>query len=502
MTDAEIRHHLARASELHRIGDYQPAMQIYRSVLDAHPDQIDALTLLASAMRSTGEIAESVALYGRVAGSNPERPEFWFNRGNALNDFGQHAEAIDSYHRSLSIDARNASVLANLAIAEAKIGQADAAAEHYRAALAIDPAHRIAAHNLGNLLSERGKSAEAAKLLRQTVANWPELAEGHYNLGLLLLRLGDFGNGFKEYEWRWQTADFFAKPGYRNVPVWDGEPLAGSRLIVHAEQGLGDTIQFAKVLGLLQSLCADVVFHVPEKLERLLRSLPFDITVTGSHRAADADFQLPLLSLMHRLKLTLGTVPAQASFLAAETALAEAWAKRLDLGRGPKTIGLVWQGNPNSPAERGRSLPSAEILQPFSEIAGARLLALQHLPEDALEPAETPSGWKVRGLSFILEHPGSGTDRGPDAFVDTAAIMDGLDLVVSVCTAPLHLAGALGRPTIALLRTVPDWRWMDEREDTPWYPSMRLVRQRAGEPTYAEAIARAVDAARAALVSG
>jgi hypothetical protein len=294
---------------------------------------------------------------------------------------------------------------------------------------------------------------------------------------------------------------FFSKPSYRDIPVWNGQSLKGRKLIVHGEQGLGDTIQFSKVFGLVRALCDDVVFHVPEKLERLLKSLPYDITVTGAHGAADADFQLPLLSLMHRLKLTLGSVPAQPSFLGAEPERAAEWRGKLDLGSGQKTIGFVWQGNPNSPAERGRSLASAEILKPFSDIEGVRLIALQKLPLDALEAADTPSGWKVRGLTFTMEHPGPDADTGADAFIDTAAIMAGLDLIVSVCTAPLHLAGALGRPTIALLRTVPDWRWMMEREDTPWYPAMRLVRQQPGEPTYSEAIARAVDVARARLLS-
>jgi hypothetical protein len=164
-------------------------------------------------------------------------------------------------------------------------------------------------------------------------------------------------------------------------------------------------------------------------------------------------------------------------------------------------IGFVWQGNPNSPVERGRSLPSAELLAPFSDLESARLIALQMLPEEALEPADTPSGWRVRGLSFTLEHPGPATDRGADAFVDTAAIMAGLDLFVSVCTAPLHLSGALGRPTIAMLKAVPDWRWMMDKSDTPWYPSMELVRQLRGED-FGPVIGRAVEAARRRIISG
>jgi tetratricopeptide (TPR) repeat protein len=499
MMDSEIREALLRASELHRALDYDAAIAIYRSILAETPGQADALTLLASALRSQGHIEEAVALYDRVAETNPSRAEFWFNRGNALGDVGRFEDAIASYRHSLALDGENASVFANLAIAEAKTGDVDASLGHYRDALRIDPQHKIAAHNLGNVLAERGQSEEAAALLRQTVRNWPDLAEAHYNLGLVLLRLGDYANGFKEYEWRWDTADFFKKPGYRQVPVWNGQPLKGRKLIVHGEQGLGDTIQFAKVLGLVRSICDNVVFHVPVRLERLLKSLPFDIQVTGAHGATDADFQIPLLSLMHKLKLTVGSVPGETSFLSADPERAADWRRRLALGTGHKTIGLVWQGNPNSPAERGRSLASAELLKPLSEIAGVRLIALQQLPDEALEAGDTASGWRVKGLSFTLEHPGPETDTGDDAFVDTAAIMAGLDLVVSVCTGPLHLAGALGVPTIALLRTVPDWRWMMDRADTPWYPAMQLVRQRVDEPDYQLAILRAVEVARSRL---
>jgi len=236
-----------------------------------------------------------------------------------------------------------------------------------------------------------------------------------------------------------------------------------------------------------------VVFHVPEKLERLLGTLAAPITVTAAQRASDGDFHVALMSLPHRLKLTFGAVPTGKSFLSAEPALAAAWAERLGLRQAKPVIGLVWQGNPNSPAERGRSLPSAEILAPFASLDGVRLMALQMLPAEALEPAPTPSGWRVRGLSFLLEHPGPDTDRGRDAFVDSAAIMAGLDLFVSVCTAPLHVAGALGRPAVAMLKTVPDWRWLLDRADTPWYPSMQLVRQRRGED-FTPLIDRAVDA--------
>lgn len=500
MSEQDAHELLTKGIALQKQQKFDEAIDIYRSVLEDYPDNLDAVIFLASAWRSTGRIDESIDLYEHVGRTNPRRGDFWFNFGNALSEVDRREDAVAAYDHSLLLDADNASAFANRAICQVALGRTQAAIESYEQALAIDPHHRIALNNIGNQLADRNRLQEAADYLRRSVRNWPDLAEGHYNLSHVLLRLGDFANGFREYEWRWDTADFFEKPDYRGVPAWTGQPFAGKRLIVHAEQGLGDTIQFAKLLGLVESLGGDIIFHVPEKLERLLKTVPFAVTVTGTHGAGDGDFQIPLMSLPYRLKLTAGSVPAANAFLSAEPERAFKWAERLKLDGAQPAIGFVWQGNPKSPAERGRSLPSAEMLAPFAVLENVRLIALQFLPQDALEPADTPSGWRVAGLSFTLEHPGPDMDRGPDAFVDTAAVMAGLDLVVSVCTAPLHLAGALGRPTLALLKAVPDWRWMMERSDTPWYPSMELVRQALGED-YVPVILRAVEAARRRLTS-
>ncbi|CAN7376788.1 tetratricopeptide repeat protein [Rhizobium sp. LjRoot254] len=483
------------ATDFHKAQDFEAAITLYRQLLDTGAETAETLTYLASALRSAGRQPEAVEVYRRLEPLAADRADVWFNRGNALNDIGRHAEASDCYSRALDIEPDNASVISNLAIALAELGREEEAAALYRRALELDPGQKLAAHNLANLLSDWGELDEAAALLRQIVAKWPELAEGHYNLGHVLLKLGDYANGFAEYEWRWDTPGFFKKPDYKGIPVWRGEPLAGRKLIVHSEQGLGDTIQFAKLLGLAKSLGGDIVFHVPEKLEALLKSLPFDIEVTSQHSASGGDFQIPLMSLMNRLKLTPGSIPVMQSHLAADTEKVAQWRQRLHLGGSEKAIGFVWQGNPNSPAERGRSLKSPEELAPFSALSGTRLIALQKLGPDDLEPADTPSGWRVKGLSFSMEHPGADMDDGADAFLDTAAIMSGLDLVVSVCTAPLHLSGALGRPAIALLRSAPDWRWMMRGEDTPWYPTVTLCRRKPGE-AYAPAIARAVEKAR------
>ncbi|MCV3765206.1 tetratricopeptide repeat-containing glycosyltransferase family protein [Rhizobium sp. TRM95796] len=497
MNEQDVQARLARAVDLHKRKDYAGAIAIYREVLASNRGHFDAQSLMASALRQSGRLDQALQIFDDLAAMQPARPEFWFNRGNALTDAGRFEEAISSYRNAMRLAPPSAQTLCNLAIALAKNGELGEAEDVYRRTLELEPAHKVALHNLGNLLVDSGRSHEGIALLRRATALWPDAAEGHYNLGLALMRLGDFANGFREYEWRWQTSDFKERPSYRNIPEWQGEPLAGKRLIVHGEQGLGDTIQFARLLGLVASLGGDVVFHVPEKLAALMSSLPFPVKVTGTHGASDGDFHTALLSLPHRLKLTLGAVPSMSAHLTAPVEAVSAWKSRLgDDGR--RMIGLVWKGNPNSPAEKGRSLSSPDELAPFAAIPDARLIALQKLDRDELEPTDFGTGWRVRSVSYLLEHPGPDADSGPDAFVDTAAIMTNLDLVVSVCTAPLHLAGALGRPTIALLRAVPDWRWQTSGDATPWYPTMRLERQSAGE-TYQPVIARAAARAEAML---
>lgn len=498
MTMSPSGDRLAAAAEHHRQGRLAEAIALYRALLAQRPGDATIAARLASALRSHGRPEEALAIYDSLEADFADNVDFWFNRGNTLADLARHAEADVCFARAIDLDPDQPHVILNRAIARGQLADSDAAIDLYRRVLDIDPDNRTAIHNLGNLLAEDGRQHEAIARLRLAASRWPDLAEAHYNLALVLLRSGDYANGAAEYEWRWQAKDFPGRPDYGSLPGWDGRPFAGRRLVVHAEQGLGDTLQFSKLLGALKSLGGDVIFHVPEPLVPLMRSLPFDIAVTARHRQGDADMQVALMSLIHRLKLTPGSIPRAPSYLSASEADVRQWTGRLGLGAEQMSIGLVWQGNPASPVDRGRSLPSAVELAPFAAIENVRLIALQKLGPDALEPAPAGSGWRVRGLPFTLEHPGPDYDAGVGLFLDSAAIMTSLDLIVSVCTAPLHLAGALGRPAIGLLKQVPDWRWMTGTEVTPWYPAMALVRQNAGE-TFGPAIMRAVSRAKEML---
>lgn len=479
MTDASAPDaRLLEAFQLHKAGQLDEAAILYRAILDVNPDQVDALRLLASAERSRGDLAQALTLYARALRLAPEESDIWYNLGNALGAAGRKPDALEAYKRAAQLAPDNAASHANIGVTEADLDNIPAAIAAYRQTLSIDPENRIALHNLGNALGELGEMDEALALLSKALALYPGSAEAHYNLGINLLRCGDYANGFAQYEWRWQADGFPGVARHVEIADWNGRPFKGKRLLVHAEQGLGDTIQFTKLLPLVKSLGGEVILQVPDKLVALLSDVPGADAVQATDPAlGTVDFQVPLLGLPHRLLLTPGSVPKAPAYLKPQPDRVALWRERLALRDGEKVIGFVWRGNPLSPAEKGRSLSGPEQLAPFAALAQTRLIALQKLDESALDKADTPSGYKVAGLDFTLEHPGPDFDAGADAFLDTAAVLVQLSAFVSVCTAPLHLAGGLGVPTIGLLKKVPDWRWGLQGTATPWYPSMRLCRQ-------------------------
>jgi tetratricopeptide (TPR) repeat protein len=477
MTEAELVAVLSSAYASHRAGDVRAALDGYARVLAEHRDHPDALNLAASAMRAKGDLASALALARRAAAAAPDRADVVYNLGNALSAKGETAAAAEAFRAALRLEPANVEAAANLGLALSRLGDDAGAEAAYGTALAIDPDHRMAALNLGNLLGEMGRGEESVAALRDVVRRHPDLAEGHYNLGLALLRAGDWTAGFAEYEWRWRTSDFSSPPRHADLPDWDGRPLAGKRLLVHAEQGLGDTLQFARLLPLAASLGARVTLEAPTVLVRLLDGIAGAETVTDRVDPAAFAAQTPLLGLPHRLGLTPGAIPCPAASLTADPARVAAWRERLKIDGADEIVAVAWRGNPASPADRGRSLDHPARLAPLAA-PGRRLIAVQKLAADDVEPTSTPSGHRVAGCGDLtIEYPGPDFDTGRDAFLDTAAVMALADRVVTIDTSLAHLAGSLGRPTEVLLKTVADWRWLEERVDTPWYPAMRLHRR-------------------------
>ena len=480
---------LAAAFSDHQAGRIDRAVEAYRRVIADDADNADALNLLASALRSQGALNEAIDLAVRAASAAPGRPDILYNCGNALSAGGDSEGAAGMYRAVLEQAPDHADAAANLGIALARRGDTDGAVAAYERALEQQPSHSIAGLNLGNLLGEIGQHDRSTALLRQVAAAHPALPEAPYNLALALLRLGDFATGWTAYESRWRTADFSSKPRHQHRPAWDGRPFPGRRLLVHAEQGLGDTIQFVRLLRVAASLGGTITLEAPTVLKALLEGIDGADAISDEVDAMAHDFQVPLLSLPHRLGLTLGGIPAQVPYLAARPERIDSWRERL-VADERKLLGVGWRGNPLSPADKGRSLPDAGILAPLAAIPGVRLISLHKTGSAELVADGSEGGWRVPGIPFTIEHPGPDFDAGADAFLDTAAVMTLCDAVVTTDTSIAHLAGALARPSVVLLKAVPDWRWLRERSDSPWYPTMTLARQEtAGD--FAAPIAKA-----------
>ena len=326
--------------------------------------------------------------------------------------------------------------------------------------------------NIGIVLKILGRHREAAASFDRALTLDPTDSAARFALAFLYLSLGEFALGWPLYEARFDVPAFGNPRRRFDVPRWHGsEPLAGRALLVHAEQGLGDVMQFCRYLPLLAAQGATIVFEVMPSLKALLRTLPGAMHIIGRGEPIPAvDYYCPLLSLPHALNTRVDTIPAQVPYLAAEPERVARWQERLRTLRGLR-VGLAWQGNPKAEEfvwARGRSLPLA-ALESLAQLPGVSLVSLQKGP-GCEQLARVPFADRIVEL-------GSDLDAGPDAFLDTAAVMASLDLVVSCDTAIVHLAGALGRPVWTALSLSPEWRWLLARNDSPWYPTMRLFRQ-------------------------
>jgi hypothetical protein len=320
----------------------------------------------------------------------------------------------------------------------------------------------------GNLLLHMGRIEEALAAHDKAIAAKSDYAEAYYHRGAALLLLGRFEQGWRDFEHRWDVADCgFDRPILRAAP-WGGEDIKGRSIVVYSEQGMGDAIQFARFLPRLVDMGAKLTFLCHPNLIRLFRPFAAQMDVIASCEPGRSfDFQAALMSLPERFGIGIKDLPGQVPYVFAEEPLVEPWRARI--GEEGFRIGICWQGNPKGAIDKGRSIPLRNY-QPLAAMPGVRLISLQKA-HGLDQLAHLPEGMKVEALSTF--------DEGEDAFIDTAAIMQNLDLVITSDTATAHLAGALGRPAWVALKHMPDWRWMAGRDDSPWYPAMRLFRQPA-----------------------
>jgi tetratricopeptide (TPR) repeat protein len=414
-------------------------------------------------LRKLGRNDEALASYDRAVALAPDNPDAFLNRGEVLVALARGREALASLAHALTLRPDHPETINTRGIALHQLGRLDEALKSYDQALALKPDLMAAFCNRGHALQELGRPDKALACLDSALGRKPDDPEVLTRRGHLNLLNGRFKEGWTDYESRQRTGWFLARAPDVSAPPWRGEELRGRRLLVFHEQGLGDVIQFVRYLPLLLDRGAAVTFLAPANLIRLLR-LPGVDVISAIDNKAGYDFQCPLLSLPHWFDTDLSSIPNKVPYLAAEDELVARWKARI--GEHGFKIGIAWQGSPRNPDDRDRSIPLAEFAA-LLDLPGVRLISLQ----------------KNHGLEQL--HPDSGIetlgdfDSGPDAFIDTAAAMMSLDLIIAPDTALAHLAGALGRRTWLALNVLPNWRWLLDRDDSPWYPTVRLFRQPA-----------------------
>jgi tetratricopeptide (TPR) repeat protein len=469
--NVETLHNRAVAYSL--LGRYAEALRDYDELLarrgEHAPDLIGRGTALVALHRN----AEALGPLERAIELVPHDPKAHIQHGVAMLRLKRYEGALASFDRALTIEPGLPEVLNNRGAALVELDRVEEALITFQSAVTLSGVSADTYTNLGLAYRSLGRNYEALASFRQALARRPGDPAASFALAFVHLTVGGFKEGWPLYEARFQEPTLAVPTRDFTVPRWDGrELLPGKTLLVHAEQGLGDAIHFCRYLPLLASKGTNIVFEVMPSLKALMRSLPGCVQVIGrGEPLPPVDYHCPLLSLPLAFSTDLATIPADVPYLKADSERVAKWAARLQAIPGLR-VGICWQGNPIVEQliwARGRSIPLAE-LAPLTQVSGVTLVSLQ----------KGPGSEQLQEVSFRdrLLDLGSELDQGPDAFLDTAAVMASLDLIISTDTSIAHLAGALARPTWLALPAAAEWRWLLERSDSPWYPTMRLFRQR------------------------
>jgi tetratricopeptide (TPR) repeat protein len=423
--------HYNRAGVLKALKDWDAALAAYERAIAEKSDYAEAYVNRGAVLQELARFEAAVASYDRAITIRPNYPEAYFNRGTALKMRNKWEEALASYDASIALRPSYAASHCQRAVTLMELNRPDAAVSSFDQAIAIQP----------------------------------DFAEAQYNRALALLLGGDYENGWLGYEWRWKNTERLSLVDRAfSEPIWlGGERIAGRTLLIYAEQGFGDTLQFCRFAKAAADLGATVILEVRAPLVSLLASLEgVSRIIAQGQPLPEFDYRCPLMSLPLALKTTIDTIPSSAGYLRADSTKVAAWRSRLGNRTGPR-IGLTWSGNPQQGNDRNRSMRLSDLVELLPREFEYCRLQKEVRPSDQETLAANPwiSDW----------------DRELHDFSDTAALCECLDLVISVDTSVAHLCGALGRPTWVLLSSNADWRWLLDRDDSPWYRSVKLYRQ-------------------------
>ena len=453
--------HFNLANALRDQGAVEQAIESYRRALEINSRHVDALNNLGVLLKDQGKIEEAQRCYRAALSLDPRYGIAHRNLGNILKNQGRFEEAIGAYEQALRIDPDDVDTLANLGLTLRDQGDLDAAFRILRQAEQLDPEHTAVWNNLGLAFMDQGTLDEAERCFENALRRRPADALAHFNRASLWLLQGAYEKGWPEYEFRWRRAD--SKPRDFTQPRWDGSSLPGKTILIHTEQGLGDILQFIRYVPLVKQRVGSVLVQCPAIFMQLLRCIPeIDRLVADGEPIPEFDVQVPLLSLPCLFQTTLESIPARVPYLHADVDRTEFWRRELAAHVGFR-IGIVWQG---SQVNHLRAIGAAPLAA-LSAIPGVRLFSLQmgHAIEQL---AHLPEGSRIMEL---------GSRFDSTSLQDSAAVLANLDLLVTIDTAIAHLAGAMGIRVWTLLPFAADWRWLLDRNDSPWYPSMRLFRQ-------------------------
>jgi tetratricopeptide (TPR) repeat protein/glycosyltransferase involved in cell wall biosynthesis len=483
--------------------DWEEAIAQYQTVLTLNPQHVDALHSLGAVYQYQEQYPEAIAQFRQALHLKPNHPDLHNSLGNALQRLKQFDAAIACYQRALELRPHDPAFHNNLAAALQELGRLDESIAYYQKALELRPNYPDAFYNLGNNFKtqdrldeavrcykraialrpsypaaynnlgltfyDQGKLRESIAAYRRALADRPDYPDAHLNMGLALLQSGDLRAGFAEYEWRWQVRGPNFKPARPfPQPQWEGSPFPGKTLLLHAEQGFGDTIQFIRYVPFVAQRGDRIVVECQPPLVRLLQSIPeIAQVIPRGEPLPEFDLHLPLMSLPQVFQTSLESVPNAVPYFPTPTPLS---LPELDGHSEPDLrVGLVWAGSPGNQSDRHRSC-ALETFFPLLQTPQVRFYSLQKEVRAEDEPAlqqAIAAGHLIDLRPYLND------------FTDTAALIQQLDLVLTVDTSVAHLAGALGKPVWVMLTFAPDWRWLQHRETSPWYPTMRLFRQAA-----------------------